>query len=169
VIAEETEPRRPQHPRRTSFLWASLFSLLFLLFLYRFFFIFALWATTAFSTLLTLSFHDALTQAAVVSFTGAGPPLFPLTFSLSSLHRALLSTHLPNPMRGRTRRFIVFFTFALALLGLASAAPLAGHTTTETFYRRQAQGAPLSQTVVTQTVQTTQTFVLSLCLTGAQS
>ncbi|KAH9961367.1 hypothetical protein BC827DRAFT_344945 [Russula dissimulans] len=59
-------------------------------------------------------------------------------------------------MGHRTRRPIVFLALVLALFGQALAAPIA-RPATETFYRRQAQGTPLTQTVVTQTVQTTQT------------
>ncbi|KAI9509490.1 hypothetical protein F5148DRAFT_749296 [Russula earlei] len=60
-------------------------------------------------------------------------------------------------MRCRIHRLAFSLAFALTLLGQASTAPAPRVPATEVFYRRQANGNPLTQTVVTQTVQTTQT------------
>lgn len=63
--------------------------------------------------------------------------------------------------------FLLFLAFACSLLvGLASAAPAPLNSSTETLYRRQENGNSITQPVVTQTVQTINTFVLSLSLMG---
>lgn len=80
------------------------------------------------------------------------PPLPPHSFVLTRL-----------TMRHRIPHLWLFLAFAWSLLvGLASAAPAPVSSSTKTLYRRQENGSPITQTVVTQTVQTINTFVLSL-------
>jgi hypothetical protein len=70
-------------------------------------------------------------------------------------------THLT--MRHRISHLWIFLPFAWSLLvGLASAAPAPLSSSSDTLYRRQENGNPITQPVVTQTVQTINTFVLSL-------
>lgn len=168
MIAEEraeATTTRSSH----SFLWASLFSLLFLPFPFSFFIAWSslLCGQLVFHFLHSLHFfYDALTKRPSSRFPEQALHLFLEPSPSSALHRVLLSAYFPNPMGHRTRRPIVFLALALALFGQALAVPIA-RLTSETLYRRQAQGSPLTQTVVTQTVQTTQTSVLFSCLTGA--
>jgi hypothetical protein len=70
------------------------------------------------------------------------------------------TTHLT--MRHRIPHLWLFLAFACSLLvGLVSAAPTPLSSSTETLYRRQENGSPITGTVVTQTVQTINTFVHS--------
>ena len=65
-------------------------------------------------------------------------------------------------MRHRIPHLYLFLALAWSLLvGLASAAPTPLSSSTETLFRRQENGSPITGTVVTQTVQTINTFVLS--------
>ena len=81
-------------------------------------------------------------------------------FLFSSPPSVLLLAYLP--MRHRTHHQAILLAFILTLLGQALTAPSPLGSSTTTFYRRQAPGNAFTQTVVTQTVQTTETFVLSL-------
>jgi hypothetical protein len=68
-------------------------------------------------------------------------------------------------MRHRIPHLLLSLAFAWSLLvGLAAAAPAPLNSSTETLYRRQENGSSITQPVVTQTVQTINTFVLSLSL-----
>jgi hypothetical protein len=65
-------------------------------------------------------------------------------------------------MRHRIPHLLLSLAFAWSLLvGLAAAAPAPLNSSTETLYRRQENGSSITQPVVTQTVQTINTFVLS--------
>ena len=84
------------------------------------------------------------------------PPAAPVTLLLPPTHLT---------MRHRIPHLWIFLAFAWSclLVGLASAAPAPfGSSSTETLYRRQENGTTITQPVVTQTVQTIDTFVHSL-------
>ncbi len=70
-------------------------------------------------------------------------------------------------MRYRIPHLLLFLPFALALFGLASSAPAPLSTTEDTIYRRQANGNSPTQPVVTQTVQTINTYVLGALFDGS--
>lgn len=100
-------------------------------------------------------------EKAVVSSSGAGPPF--LSF-FSFPHRKpslVFAPLLTLVMRHRISHLCLLLAFSCTLLGLlASAAPAPlGSSSTETLYRRQENGNPVTQPVVTQTVQTINTFV----------
>jgi hypothetical protein len=70
-------------------------------------------------------------------------------------------------MRHRLAHLFLFLAaFVLTLLGQASSAPTHVGPTAETLFRRQENGNPLTQTVVTETVQTIETSVLLVLLMG---
>jgi hypothetical protein len=107
---------------------------------------------------------DASNRKAVVSSLEQALHFSPSTF-LSPPHcnsSLFCPTHLT--MRHRISHLWLFLAFACTLLvGLVSAAPAPfDSSSAETLYRRQENGNPVTQPVVTQTVQTINTFVLSL-------
>lgn len=65
-------------------------------------------------------------------------------------------------MRRRLHAFIFVIAFALTLLNHATASPTLHMPSADVVYRRQSRENLLTQTVTTQTVQTTQTYVLQL-------
>jgi len=164
------EERRPEQVRRRRFLLGPLFSFLFslpVLFLFLFCFRFFYHCSVGNPLLHCHSFLPRRINPngrRLVCWSRPSP-----NFSISSSPPQApffrLSTYLP--MRHRLHRLAIFFAFALAILGQVSSLPTPAGSSTDTFYRRQAQGSPVSQSIVTQTVQTIQTCVLWLSSVGA--